>query len=281
MKKVLILMTDSRPLCNNLDIADYNSLVACINYKYAERHNYKFLYMNPKNRNVSGNRPGSRGGLNCASLSGNPRHSSWSKILSTIKTIINYSDYDFLIYIDSDCIFNNFDMNVIDYLTFSKNINDKKLDLTKDIFFLNNNPFNPDLPCAGFYIAKINKNVLEFMKLWYFNEDYPNNDIFHPWEQNVLFHSIHNDNTLNTKYEVINDWMFRELEGQYLRHIGSEECFNRLPTFNQKINDMGINSITYKNIIDDMMINKLVTYDTGDFVQSIYYYNYSYIYNQK
>ena len=253
MNNVLILLSDNRDINDNLNNSDYNTLTAIINYQYSEKHNYDFKYLRPHlNNNFSL--------FNCLSPTNQPRHSSWAKLLSTIKVLMDYPQYEYIVYIDSDCIFSNQQLSINDYLTQIKNIDDQQLNLNKDIFFVNNKPWDPNLPCAGFFILRNTENSLNILKNWYNNNDNPYYDKIHVWEQYPLQYKI--INSYHNNIEIINDWMFRPFDNQFLRHIGSEEGYNRIPFFKNYINTH-LHSVNIDTIIENIK-NNLITYNTYD-----------------
>ena len=56
--------------------------------------------------------------------------------------------------------------------------------------------------------------------------------------------------------------MFRPFDNQFLRHIGSEEGYNRIPFFKNYINTH-LNGINIDTIIENIK-NNLITYNTYD-----------------
>jgi hypothetical protein len=250
--KTLVLMSDNRKLLSNLQDVDYNSLTAVINFNYAKKNKYDFLYLNPI---LDGQLF-----YNCVSPTNNLRHPSWSKILSVLKIIKEYQQYEQIIYIDSDCIFKNQKMTIKEYLESIKNVEKNNLDLNNDIYFMNNQPWNYDLPCAGFFIVKNNEKTNHFFNLW-FNDDTNNLfDIKHPWEQITLQFSLFK-NKEQLKIELIDDWMFREKENQFIRHIGSEEDRNRIPFFKSEIYKLGLVE-NFTQIIDEINTKHLIQFNT-------------------
>jgi hypothetical protein len=222
MNDVLILMSDNRPIITDIDTADYNSLVAMINFNYSIKHQYDFKYFIPKFNNEITT-------FNCLSPTNELRHSAWSKLLSVIKAIKENKHYKYIVYVDSDCIFHNQENTIFNYLTTSKNINKESLNKNADVFFMNNQPWEFNLPCSGFFILKPNDYCLKFFEKWYMNNNKPIYNKKHIWEQYPLQYDILPIERNNI--EIINDWMFREFKGQFLRHIGSEEKQNRIPFF--------------------------------------------------
>ena len=192
---------------------DYNALTAKINKSYADKWNYKFIYEKVGD---------------CYSPKGELRHPAWAKLLSTRKIMLS-EKYDLLIYIDSDCIFKDHNKSIEDYLSSIKNIENNTL-RKKTITFLNDIPWSNKMPCSGFYIVRGNNTKI--FDDW-FNSDLPHYNLNHTWEQKALYDVVlpkwSND------IEVINDVMFLEKKGQFLRHIGSHEGHLRKTYFNNFI----------------------------------------------
>jgi hypothetical protein len=238
--KILIFMSDNRKLTGDIDVASYESLTAAINFAYATRHGYDFIYYNPY-LNGTGNPL-----YNCVDRNnGKIRHASWSKLLSTKKAL--ELDYDYVVYIDSDCIFKDHDFCLESII----NSNPTKL-----CIFWNNYPWSSTEPCAGFYIAKVTPETKTIFDFWY-NCNYPHFNKTHPWEQ----HALHNFyNTINIA--ILDNVMFEERPLQILRHIGSDEdkkYNSRIPYFKQYIRR---NRIPFKT---DMI--KTISYSTSDIVK--------------
>jgi hypothetical protein len=228
MNNILILMSDNRGVSSDIDSSDYNSLTSLINLNYAKKHNYDFLYLNP----LLGDKTEL---LNCFSPTNELRHSAWSKLLSMIKIISEKKDYDYIVYVDSDCIFYNQSLTVMDYLTQSKNISSNSLDFNSDIIFMNNQPWQFSMPCSGFFIVRPNISTLNFFKKWYINNNEPKYNTKHIWEQYCLHVYLLPNEKISI--EIIDDWMFREKKNQFLRHIGSEEKNNRISFFKEYISN--------------------------------------------
>ena len=207
--KILVFMSDNRCLGIDINTAEYNALSACINAEYCKKHGYDFIYYRPYLTS-----PSIVEINNCLDpKSGDPRHSSWSKLLSASLAI--EKSYDYIVYIDSDCIFKNFNSTLESFIQ----------PHTEDILFLNDRPFDDKKPCAGFFICKVTDHSKKFLRDWY-SVDLPNNNTAHPWEQAALY-------TLYKNYsvKVIDGYMFVEHEGQLLRHIGTHDGENRVPYF--------------------------------------------------
>ena len=228
--KILVFMSDNRPLENDIEKADYNSLVACINSEYCKRRNYDFIYYRPYL-----NDPDVINLYNCLDPHTNElRHAAWSKLLSTSKALELH--YDYIVYIDSDCIFKDFNKSLEDLIhCFSNN----------DVIFFNNKPWNIYLPCSGFYVCKVSEHSKQFLIDWY-NENYPERNKNHSWEQSALWR-------IYDKYNLVrvDSMMFSEEEGQFLRHISSCESNIRISYFKTFMGNKNINyKINHINVIN-------------------------------
>lgn len=204
--KTLIMMADSRPLSD-----DYNTYTALLNKRYADLNGYDFLYI---------------------ITMGKTRHPSWYKIkaLNHCRSL----GYDTVIYIDSDCFFVNL-MRYDQYFSKEVNIKGEKVDMTKAFIFLNDKPWSYNLPCAGFIIMNNNDIAFSFLEGWYNTGKYYRASLWnHSWEQGTLQHRM---DYWWEDIEIVDDWQFREKEGQLIRHIGGQEGFDRrgliLSKFNQ------------------------------------------------
>ena len=235
-------MSDNRLLNENIEISDYNSLVASINYEYCQKHNYDFQYYRPYYLNKDNYEI-----HNCIDPNTNQkRHASWSKLLTTQKVL--ELNYDYVVYIDSDCIFKNFDIKIESYIENNLNVN---------MFFLHNKPFSLDnRPCAGFYICKTCDETKKTIKNWY-DYNLPSRNYYRDWEQSVLHLIYQNIPGL----QIINEYMFIDKENQFLRHIhGSsyESCNERIPYFKKYIIDK---NIKYK---DSIKMIQCISYNTSN-----------------
>ena len=219
--RILIFMSDNRNIDSDIDKADYNSLAAVINYEYCKKHSYDFVYYRPYLDDEH-----STALHNCIDPNTNtPRHASWAKLLVT-QSVLDLA-YDYVIYIDTDCIFKNFNQSIEDFI---------QPYVDNDIIFLNSKPWGDLLPCAGFYVCKVCPATKAFLKDWY-NFNIPTKNTEHAWEQDALW-------DIYKKYNIgiVDSWMFREEEGQFLRHVCSVEKEARIPYFK---NFIQVNNIHY------------------------------------
>jgi hypothetical protein len=183
--------------------------------------------------------------------------------------IKNKGQYDYIVYIDSDCIFRDHDMRIESYI-------EKHLD--KDIVFINNNPWHLKLPCSGFYACKPNMAMSEFFRKWY-EMDIPFKNNARYWEQDALWLLIYklpvkkeyldklHANLIPTRswpknVGLIDDVMFFKKQGQFLTHICGADSSLRKPTFSKAIE---LNNIDFPTIINKINKSGFSLFDTSTY----------------
>jgi hypothetical protein len=224
--KILVCMSDNRRLRGDLDTADYNSLVAAINASYCKAQGYDFRYYRPY-LNDRAEEPL----FNCLDPhSGAPRHASWSKLLSMQKAVAVAvtGNYNYVVYIDSDCIFKDWSQRLEDMI---------RPHASSDILVASDAPFHPGFPCAGFFILKVGSVSRQFLKDWY-GVDMPRRNKGRYWEQSALWSFFKTYPGLT----VIDNCNFFKEGGadQFLRHIASFQKARRIPYFRDFIAAKGI-----------------------------------------
>jgi hypothetical protein len=141
--------------------------------------------------------------------------------------------YETIVYIDSDCIFRNHERSVEDFTT--------TCPVHAGVPFeqactghLRNIPWTPDLPCAGFFIARNTPRTHAFLKKWW---DYPNPEhaFQHDFEQSSL-REIYPE--VSDRICVWDAIFFQEQEGQWLRHVSSDQRELRLPYFRRMVDEL-------------------------------------------
>lgn len=240
MEKILIFMVDNRDLTEDFETSNYVSLAVAINSLYAKHHGYDFLYYKSKNIKEIENTKNSAVAYNYTLKQ--YRGAPWAKLPATYNAL--KKDYDLVVYIDSDCVFRNFSMTVVDFISKVKNI--QGTIEAKDVIFLNNKPWHTNRPCSGFYIFKPSSASEELLRTWWNlpNEKY---NFKHDYEQRSLF-NIFKD--FDDVIEIKDQWMFKSAPNQYLRHIGSHENEKRVPTFKRFLKDLlHISSDQFSQII--------------------------------
>ena len=226
MKKILVIMSDNRPLETSMKESKYNSLSARINHNYCMVNGYDFIYYQPYYKEIDLSSP-----ANCYDFNNNQmRHSSWSKLLSTVKAID--MGYEYVVYIDTDAIFRTIDYKI-------ETIIDKYLG-ENDFIFLDNSsnlltsgPENS--PCAGFYVLKVNEKSREDIIDWY-NVNLPDFNINPFWEQIALWWEMFKKMNATIAPEP----HFDEVSGQFVRHLHSGVMGLRIPYFTKLIKEMGL-----------------------------------------
>jgi hypothetical protein len=224
-------MSDNRTLNSDFESSDYHTLAAAINKVYCDKHGYDFAYYRPYLDN-----PAKIVVNNCKNpRNGAPRHAAWSKILASILAM-KRMEYDYFVYIDSDCIFRNTDMRLEDTIGTSPE---------SELIFMNSRPWDSTKLCSGFYILKNSVGARQFI-LDCHNYDSGVFDTRHHWEQEAFRKLIESGRYNSSLVDTI--W-FDEDPGQQLRHVGSHTRMLRVPYFRKFIVD---NNINYSDTIDSI-----------------------------
>jgi hypothetical protein len=221
--KIAIFICDNRPLDSNKDTCQYNSLVAYINAIYSAGHKYSFYYFKPFGNDV----------LYVAKdpNTGEQRHASWAKLLSAT-LLLNTNTYDYVVCIDSDCVFKNIHTRLESLIESHPE---------KDFIVANNSPYHPHLPCCAFFICKNTEWTRGFLKDWYMYAN-PSSDsaewkhvievanqtykihftLGTYWEQDTLW-LLMQDPEISSHIHIFEESiMFAESATQYLIHISHE-----------------------------------------------------------
>lgn len=257
-------MSDNRPISTDFKNAEYNSLAAVINYQYCKKHGYKFIYYQPYYKEKL---PVSL--YTCVDSTGSKRHASWAKLLGTLN-LAKSGKYDYIVYIDSDCIFKNHEKTIEEYIS----------NTNKDIIFLTNFMQGISngipLPCAGFFVLKVNDDSINFIKQWFnYNLKERNEKLF--WEQDALWLHMYGlppkleylegltafkipNVPLNKLIEIIDDVMFIEKEGQMLLHICHIVASYRKPYFSNFIMEQ---KFDYSNSAKEIIETCFIEFDTS------------------
>lgn len=246
--KILFHMSDNRPIKNNckIDNASYNGLAAVINYEYCKKYGYHFKYYVPYLNQLE---PLSL--YNCLDPNNDqPRHASWSKLLASQKALDSEENYDYIVYLDSDCIVKNFDIPLESIIYGNEN---------KNMILFWDRPCTQNEPNAGVYICKNNFNTKLMIEKWY-NVNIPYQNINRIWEQSALWKVYKGWQALDPDNLVILENInMVEKENQYLRHITTGESHNRISYFRDIIERKKINyTENLENIIEEQFDTNLL-----------------------
>ena len=259
--RILVFMSDNRRLDENHDTAQYNSLTAYINKAYCNTHGYDFVYIRPYYKD-----PGANTLYIFKDSLGKLRHASWAKLLAA--QYCNTLAYDYIVYIDSDCIFKKFNVSLESIITdpVHKDVN---------IIYASSLPWHK-LPCAGFFIVKVNDETKRFIEAWY-NYNLPTYDSvewkntikmakqYHSydwapdkhWEQDALWCMIANNQMI--PYTYIDENTFRENDAQFLRHICHIDSHMRQPYFKTIVDRLVHTHGSYESVMKTIRKNELDT----------------------
>lgn len=131
------------------------------------------------------------------------RHPAWERLPLILD---NISNYDYLIWIDSDAFFYNDANNIIDIINSDKNVN----------FIFSNDIGNNSLN-SGVFIIKNSQYSIDFLTKWTYDEElYKNNPHPYWWDQGVLIYMWDNNildiknNSLVIKYGILQHFFLED-----------------------------------------------------------------------
>ena len=267
--EILVLMVDNRQLSNEYNMNNYWSNTVYINKIYCNKYGYDFKFVNPYYKVNTNNL------YSCIDINTNElQHGAWSRIPVILHYLNNSYKYKYIVYIDSDCIFRNFNISIEDKIN-------QYVDST--LIFQSNSPWHPILPCSGFFICKNTIETITFLKNWYAYKKPTYTSIewqttltlaktmnsynWHPGkhlDQDILWVLIANNLYNKEKCKLSIDTTeigLMEKQGQYLRTVSTFEIHNRANYFNNIISEMIKNN--YPSYIHLIQTIKTETIDTS------------------
>jgi hypothetical protein len=265
MSKIAIITSDNRDVKFNNKKNNYVELSALINLNYAIRNKCDFFffkiiddfninYLNKKETLTSYSR-----------LARSCKAASWVKLL-TIYSALNLN-YEYIIYLDSDCIFNNQKITINQIIRLLKK---------KQMLFYSDKPWNVDLPNCGFILLKNSYFNKRFIKKWW--QTFSLKNLTHPYEQFWLQKFwLNNSKLVKKKIILLPDEICRlKNNKQFIFHMTSDFGKKRGYFFNNYTykNKLNINFLKKKikskivffnpEIVDEKISKRLLNY--GDYI---------------
>jgi hypothetical protein len=270
--KIAVFVSDNRPLDSKKDSCTYNSYVAYINTMYCLIHKYDFYYFQPYSSDSDSSEQNNV--YVCRDPNTNEkRHASWAKLISaSILCNTNNCAYDYVVCIDSDCVFKNLYKRIESVIDSNP---------THDIIVANNSPYHPHLPCCAFFICKNTEWTRTFLTKWY-NYKNPSSDsddwsriidianrtyktpqfkLGEYWEQDTLWLMIQDPDVSSHIHSLEEPIMFAESTDQYLIHLSHERHDIRNPYFRGYVEHLeGQTKQSFETILS---IIPVIQYDTA------------------
>ena len=218
---ISVIMSDNR----DLDMKSYPSLTAIINKNYCIKNNYNFIYFQPRAESCKINGPY---GL---------RHCAWAKIKSVLIALESACDY--VVYIDSDAIFKDFNTRI-----------EEVLDLDSDICFVNDMPWSQEKPNTGFFACKNTPRVKQFLENWWSLDLYA---FEFPWEQKALWTLLEQT---DIRVKILDTPTCIESKGQFVRHLTNGAS-------DQKFTNSQIREPYFVNFIKDNSLPNVISTING------------------
>ena len=183
------------------NIKKYGDINYKINKKYCEKYNLTLVVSNEKKYT--------------------DRHAAWERIPLLLD---NISNFDYIIWIDSDAFFYYDANNIIDIINNNLNYN---FIFSKD---KGRNSVN-----SGFIIVKNSEYSINFLKIWGYDEELYNKYKNHKWWDQAALNDLISNNVLNInknsvelKYGVLQHFCENDkLDGTYVYHLAGRDIEHR------------------------------------------------------
>lgn len=244
MKKIVIVTSDNRT--PKFEDKKNNFLESCalINFKYAIKNKCDFYFVKIKDDFENKFLTKKDGLASYSRIARSCKAASWTKLL----VIYNFlkKKYKYIIYLDSDCIFNNQKEPIGKLIDSLKN---------KKMLFFSDRPWKPNLPNCGFILIKNNSFNKNFIKKWW--QTFSKKNLKHPYEQYWLQKFwLENSNFINKNFELIPNEICRlNNEKQYIFHMTSDFSKSRDSFFSNYIHQNKLNINFLKKKIKLKIIN--------------------------
>ena len=264
MSKIAIITSDNRDLKFDNKKNTYVELCALINLNYAIKNRCDFFFFKIIDDFNSKYLEKKEALTSYSTFARSCKAASWVKLL-TIYSSLSLK-YEYIIYLDSDCIFNN-----------QKIILDKIIRLLKkkQMLFYSDKPWNMNLPNCGFILIRnsyFNKN---FIRNWWKKFSFKN--LTHPYEQFWLQKLwLNNPEFVKRKFLLLPDEICRlKDKKQFIFHMTSDFAKKRNYFFNNYININKLNiSFLKKKIRSKIVFFKPKTIDAQISKRSLRYSDY-------
>ena len=229
MSKIAIITSDNRDLKFNNKKNTYVELSALINLNYAIKNRCDFFFFKIIDDFNNKYLEKKEALTSYSTLARSCKTASWVKLLTIYSTLS--LKYEYIIYLDSDCIFNNQKITLNQIIRLLKK---------KQMLFYSDKPWNMNLPNCGFILIRnsyFNKN---FIKKWWKTFSFKN--LTHPYEQFWLQRFwLNNQEFVKKKFLLLPDEICRlKDKKQFIFHMTSDFAKNRDYFFN---NYMHINKL--------------------------------------
>lgn len=174
--KLSIITSDNRAIKqNSLNSLKYYDLSFYINSAYCLNHGYQFSYFRMIDLTKNKNHLKKDTISSYCTKTKLTKSPPWTKLLVIYENFLKKNDY--IVYLDSDCFFNNHKINIQAII--------KKLELQKKFgLFFNDGPWHKNLPNCGFMIFKNCEFNRQLLREWWNTFTLYNH--VHPYEQKVF-----------------------------------------------------------------------------------------------
>ncbi len=194
----------------------------------------------------------------CVHARWGPRAVPWTKLLAVNHAMAQ--GYDRIVYIDSDAIFNRFEMSVDDFLMSSKSALAALEGAALTLTF--NYPWTEIESTSGFMVWQNTELAKRILHHWW-NVDAGDYHLEHDYEQHALNHHVLKDASGYREHiAIIPAISFVERRRQYVRHVSIAHSRVRLPRFRYALKACGVDADRYGELMDEIGQHHLVRLDT-------------------
>jgi len=272
---VEILQVDSRPLEPSLSKADYNTIGSVINYLYAKKYRYPYVYVRMDLRRRYRNSPNVKDERTCNHPTLGDRASPWCKLLAIHHRLQNTSA-ERVMYLDTDAIFFDAETSLTQSIKETEVMFGSAKTRAASMIVATDWPWH-----MGGLVAPATSGIMLFavsemsnwiLKQWWSNPDYPSENFRHPYEQNTLTRSLfkQDNSVLLRRHISVLDWKaFNEHEGQFFRHIGKADDSERLPFLRSHLKKLNIDNAKFERLVHEIEQNCVVVPDIATLEREI------------
>ena len=241
---VHIIQSDNRNLSDVAD--DYQTLTAIINFRYAQRHGYQYTRYQFTSSDTSGH-------PKTADTCGG-RAAPWCKIISAYHALQSMSDGDWIMFVDSDAAFFQFNTSIEQYISsaqYEQNRSDPSMILT------HNFPWSFPPACTGLWMLRADKVGRDILTEWWncpLHETGYCKKFFHQH----TFEMRHFNEVILPRYtDNISIWKDYSFGSKWRKgyetlwwHIGSKYRHERVSRFTELLNATTSPDVDIKSVVE-------------------------------
>ena len=163
------------------------------------------------------------------------RASPWCKLIGMYEALLE--GFERVVYIDSDAIFNSHEMGITGFIGSTEVVSGQPDVAT--LILTDNFPYRVREANAGFLIWRNGPLAIKMLRTWW-NLDAGPYHHQHDFEQYALHKALIDSIEYKQHIAIFRAVTFREREGQFVRHVGSDQSHLREHRFRLSLKRLGI-----------------------------------------